>query len=296
MLKQLILSDYVEQFIFDRTSRGRSSKTIIYYSKELDYFLKFLASHNVISLDQLSANILRMWFTDLRSHRNTGGVHANFRAVKSFMNWLWDEEDLDIKNPINKMRIESNRIEPLPEIPLEVVRELLESCKAGNNSLRDIAIIQTLVDTGARASELLSLNIEDVGEDGSVIIHHGKGNKSRVVWMGRNSTRVLKEYLATRTDAKHSDPLFISTRNTRIKFFGLREIISRLCKRADVPIYGIHSFRRLFALSLFRQTNNIYLVSKLLGHSDLVVTTRYLNVGNADLKSQHNKHSPADLL
>lgn len=285
----------ISEFILDRESRNRSATTIKYYKLELKYFNQYLSEQNITTIEQITPTVLRMWFGELGTHRQQGGIAGSFRTIKSFLIWVWNEYDYQTKNPIYKVNVSPAKNQPLPEIPIDAVKQLLTAC-VGYNSLRNQAILHFMVDTGVRASELTALNIEDIGEDGSVMIRHGKGNKFRIGWMGKSSTKALRTYLKTRPDVLPTDALFISNRNKRVTFYGLREIIFGLCKRANITFYTPHSFRRLFALTLYRQTHDILLVQRLLGHINLIVTTRYLNIGNSDLKEQHNMHSPADLL
>jgi site-specific recombinase XerD len=82
----------------------------------------------------------------------------------------------------------------------------------------------------------------------------------------------------------------------RLNFHGLRQIIIRLSKRAGILYQGVHSFRRCFTLTLWKKKVDLLTISRLLGHSNLSVTTRYLNVGNSDLMENHNQNSPAEIL
>jgi len=292
----LTLSTCVSQFILDRKTIGRSKKTIQFYESELGYFTKWLTKNQYSpTLTTLTPDVLRKYFVDLSTHRNKGGVHCAYRVVKVFLNWVCYENDLE-KNPIKKVKVQANNIEPLPEIPLDDVQKLLDACSS-KYKLRDTAIIKTLIDTGVRANELISLNVSDVNlNTGQVKVLHGKGDKFRTVWLGEKSKRAIKNYLDSKPNLTPTSPIFTNENGERLKFAGLRQIILRLCHRAVVREYGLHCFRRTFALTMHRKGVDIVTISRLLGHSKIEVTRRYLNVSNEDLREAHAKASPADCL
>jgi len=297
MIEPYILSDLESQFLVERKSRNRSPKTIKLYSLELGYFLTWLETNNhPLTLDKLTPSILRAWLTALKTHRSKTGVGANWRIIKTFLNWIEFEYDLDgFKNPVKKIHMEPNRMIPLPEITLAEVQQLLDANETSRYALRNSALIRCFVDTGARGWELINMNREDVDlKTGSVLIKHGKGDKQRIVYLGAKTLKVVNDYLATRTD--DNPALFVSDKNERFSFMGVRMIINRLCKTCGLKVYGLHAFRRCCSLNLYRKTKDIFFVSKYLGHSKVEVTLRYLNISNEDMKDSFKNFSPADLL
>lgn len=298
MLSQQTISRTALEFIIERQSRGRTERTIKLYKLELNYFENWLKQKEYDTrIESLTPSILREWFSDLAVHRNKGGVHLNFRILRALLNFYDSEFDPIWKNPIKKVHLEPNKIPPLEEIPLSDVQQLLNICDLTYNPIRNKCILKILVDTGVRASELLALDICDINlETGLVKILHGKGDKFRICWMGKNAIKTTKEFLITRPNAKPEDPLIVTDENKRMQFFGLRALIVRLCRKANIKTYSPHCFRRCFGLTIYRKTHDLFLCQKLLGHSQPSVTMRYLNVNNFDLADAHHAASPADLL
>lgn len=298
MIEQITFSQISSEFLEERKSRNKSPLTVKLYQQELGYFSNWLEEKGISTLDKITPVLLRSWFSDLGTHRNKGGVHCNYRIVKTCLNWVdYEYEFQDWKNPIKKVHLEPNKIPPLQEIPLTDVQKLLDVCTWGFNQLRDRAILFTLVDTGVRGSELVALNVGDINlATGSVNVNHGKGNKFRIVWLGTSGLKAVKRYLEFRQDVKPDEPLFLTDEGERLQFFGLRMMITRLCNRVEIKVYGLHCFRRCFAKTLYNKTRDIYLVSRLLGHTKIETTKRYLNIGNEDLGEAFLKVSPADCL
>lgn len=119
-----------------------------------------------------------------------------------------------------------------------------ESCK-GDLAERDKAIFYCLLDTGARASEFLAFNLQDVNLfTGAVQIKHGKGNKDRAVFLGTRSRQALKAHLKTRMD--DNTALWVTETGTRLERPGLRQILRRRAA-TRIPTPGARDFRRAFA-------------------------------------------------
>jgi len=295
MVEQLLFSDVVTEFLEERKSRGRTTGTVLLYGKELSYFANWLAKENTNYVHEITSKLLRNWFSDLATHRNKNGVHFNYRVIRTLLRWVTIEYELLWKNPIDKVFIQQGKNLPLEEIPIEMVQKLINTSRFSNHPLRDKAILKMLVDTGLRGSELLSLNRKDIDlKSGRVLVHYAKMGIPCISFLGRSSLKALNDYLRTRTD--NLEPLFINDENKRLKFMGLKALITRLCKSANVKQYPIHSFRRCFVLTTYRKTRDIFLVSKLLHHSKVETTVRYLNIVNEDLQRSFLSASPADLL
>jgi integrase/recombinase XerD len=160
---------------------------------------------------------------------------------------------------------------------------------------RDKAILLSLVDTGCRASELLSINIADIDlVNGEIRILHGKGDKFRTVYLGKNSRRAVRRYLKTRSELFNHSPLWITNDGCRLAISGLREIIRRRARDANIDSPGIHDFRRCFAIEFLRNEGDIFTLQKILGHSSLEMVRRYLALARADCEIAHRKASPVD--
>lgn len=284
-------------FMLDRKSSGFSPFTLKFYRIEVGSFLAFCSENEVGYFRDLSADFLRQYLLHLeRRGRNPGGVHAGYRAVKTFLLWYEDEaEPEDWKNPIRKVKPPFLAITPLEPVDLKVVAKLLAACPGDSvQDLRDRALFYFLLDTGARAFEVCGLDVEDVDLVlGSCVIRSGKGRKTRQIVIGKKSRRALRSYLKRRSD---SDPaLWLNNQGERLSYFGLNRILKSRSVLAGVPKPGLHDFRRAFALNCLRAGMDVYSLQKLMGHSDLQVLRRYLAQTDSDLLEAHGRASPVDL-
>ena len=245
------VSNFINGFLVERRSRGLSKNTILYYSKELRYFNTYLNEIGVINLDDLTSNEIRHYLLGLSKRRNKGGVHSSYRAIKAWLNWVWDEFEVEGRNPISRVSIPAGKNHPLPGISISDVKKMINSCTT-DMGVRDKALLMFLVDTGARRAEVVSLNIEDVDFiTGNVRIKHGKGDKSRTVYLGRKSRKALRKYIKSRKfEITPNSPLFATGDENRLSFSGLREIIRRRSVAAGIKEPGLHDFRRCFAVQM----------------------------------------------
>ena len=123
-----------------------------------------------------------------------------------------------------------------------------------------------------------------------VKIWKGKGNKFRITYIQKETRILLRKYLITRKD--NSPCLWIGRGGERLKYAGLREIITRRSEEASIPTPGLHEFRRCFAITMHRNGVDNITLAKLMGHSSLEVLKRYLDIQDYDLKAAHAKGSP----
>ena len=154
----------IESLLVDRKSQGLAGGTVQFYKKRLKYFAKFCESQAVTQVGQLTPDLLRRYLLELREGHNSGGVHACFRTLRTLLLWIGQEEimPIDWKNPIHKVKAPKIPNELLDPVSLEDVHALVETCGHSFSGARDKAMILGLLDTGARAQEFLSLNLEDV--------------------------------------------------------------------------------------------------------------------------------------
>ncbi len=224
---------------------------------------------------------------------NNGGVHAHYRALRSFFNW-WESESEDYQNPINKVSPPKVVNNPIEGISIDDVMKMVSACKTGLAE-RDKAILLALVDTGCRASEFLAVDIGNFDLiNGEIQILQGKGGKFRTVYLGRNSRRKVRNYLKTRREVYPHSPLWVTNDGCRLSYSGLRQIIRRRAEDAQIDSPGIHDFRRCFAIEFLRNEGDIFTLQRILGHSSLEMVKRYLALVSADCETAHRKASPVD--
>jgi integrase/recombinase XerD len=185
--------------------------------------------------------------------------------------------------------------DPLEPISIQDVRALLNTCQRGDLiGERDRTLFLFLLDTGARAREACNMNIKDADlNTGAVMTRYRKGGKTRMVFIGRKTSRVIRAYLRLRHDP--SPALFISKDEERLTYDALRQLLERRAMRAKLGNKPkLHGFRRAFALNMLRSGVDIFVLQRLMGHADLQVLRRYLAQNDEDNQLAHMSESPVD--
>jgi integrase len=151
------------------------------------------------------------------------------------------------------------------------------------------------MDTGIRASELVSINRIDLDlKDGRIVIKKGKGRKFRIVFISNITREAIQAYLNKRSD--NFPQQWIGKTNNSIKYSGLRQIMRRRAKDSNIKTPSLHGFRRYFALQMLRSGVDVFSLQKLMGHSDIQILRRYLQQTEEDIRSAHKLGGPVDHL
>jgi len=287
-----------DAFIYDRQAQNLADGTIRFYKTKMKLFIGFLDSIGISKITDITPQTIRSYlvFLEEKGH-NPGGVHAAYRTVKTFLIWWENEtEPENWKNPIKRVRAPKVPVEILEPVKPDEALKLLSVCDTKSTlGLRDCAIILTLMDTGVRASELTSMTRKDLDlRKGKIIIRKGKGKKFRIVFISENTQKVIRRYLEERTDFKNF--LWITNKGTQLTYSGLRQIIRRRSKDANINPPSLHSFRRYFALQMLRNGVDIFSLQKLMGHADIQILRRYLQQTEEDIRSAHQRGGPVNQL
>lgn len=291
------LNTWIDAFLVDRKAQNLSKTTLYFYQKKLQLFKRFILQEHITRVAELTPEILRKYLLWLEeTHHNAGGVHGCYRTLKTFLLWYEDENEPEgWKNPIHKIKAPKLSKETLAPVELEVVTAMVEACPDNYLGVRDKALLLLLLDTGARASEVCSMDVEDFDRvSGATVIRHGKGGKTRTVFLGKRARRALKGYLRARADDQPA--LFVSRRGERLTYFALEQSIERAAWRAKAKKPTPHMFRRAFALNCLRAGMDVYTLKELMGHEDLQVLQRYLKLTKGDVEAAHRQFAPVDRL
>jgi integrase/recombinase XerD len=294
---EILENEYVfNSYILDCKARKLSDGTISFYKKKIYKFFLFLKLFYVDNLEQITPNLIRGFLIHLQEHgHNAGGIDTFYRSIRTFLNWCEKEYELmNWKNPILKVKRPKVPEIILDPVKIDEVKKLINVCNKDTfQGFRNIAILIILLDTGVRASELLSIELDDIDfVENKILIRYGKGKKFRYVIFGYASKSILKKYLNLRSDKNRF--LWVCQDGTNLSYSGVRSFIRRLSKKANIDPPALHDFRRCFAITMLRNDVNIFALQKLMGHSDSSMLKRYLKQLIQDIQIAHQKSGPVD--
>jgi integrase/recombinase XerD len=159
---------------------------------------------------------------------------------------------------------------------------------------RNWVIVSYLLGTGNRISTVAALKIEDLNfEDMSITLRHVKNRKQQIVPMSTSLSRILTEYLTFR-DGLPTDPLFCTVFGKSMSPDVLKDCVLSHNRSRGVSKTSAHLFRHTFAKHYIKTGGNIFVLQKLLGHSDLAMVRRYVEMFGEDLHVGFDSHNALD--
>lgn len=175
----------------------------------------------------------------------------------------------------------------IPEILTLEEQEMLLNVfnKRYYTSRRNKCMINLFLATGLRVSELSSLKWEDVNlHSGQIKVVDGKGSKDRILWMNHNMLQELRNWKEDQDKKARSNYVFSTGQGNKLNDRDIREMLNIYSKKSIGKRISPHTLRHTFATDLYRETKDIRLVQKALGHSDLSTTMIYTHIVDDELE------------
>lgn len=293
-----MLKKDIEAFLaYLQLERGLSVTTISSYAQDLGMFVIFLGKRNISDWARVSAAHVQDFMQFLRADRSPATVARKLAAIKGLFRYLQGEQRIK-RNPT--AFIETPRLwHRLPQVlNAAEVQKLVESVADTGLGLRDIAILELLYGSGLRVSELAFLDLSGINFDAGFVRCIGKGNKERIVPLGRKACAAITRYLKRLRPAlikKRQDEgaVFLNRGGGRLTRQRIWQLLRCYGKAGlDGKKISPHTLRHSFATHLLEGGADLRTVQELLGHASISTTQRYTHVDRARLKSIHEKHHP----
>jgi site-specific recombinase XerD len=282
----------LDSFLLDCEARSLRPSTIQAYRDYNLWFLEFVRDKGIFRVEDITAQHVRAYLVSLQARGwAQTSIASAYRMIRVFFNFLLRDEVID-RSPMAKVAIPKEDKRLKSAFTAVEIKKML----AAAVSQRDKALIMFLLDTGARISEVLAVDVGDVDfATGRVFLHHTKDREQRIVYLGSQARRQLLKYyrqLAIRPDA----PLWIDLRRgKRLLRNGVTQLLRRIGSRAGVFECGPHKFRRTFAVTFLRNGGDIFTLQRILGHSSLDMVKQYLGgLNDDDTAKAHKLYAPGD--
>lgn len=284
---------YISKFLtYLEIEKNVSRHTLLNYHLDLKQLRNFLSEKEAQKIERLD---IRKFLAHLKS-KNLGkrSLARKLSTVRSFFKFLLREEYVD-SNPA--AGLSSPKLEKKLPIFLDVdkVAKFLDSPdRKSLLGLRDRAILETLYSTGMRVSELVGLNIGGVDFIGGVVKVYGKGKKERLIPIGDQALRAIRDYLGQQPQTKQDTrALFLNKSNMRLTDRGVQNLVNKYIRRTSLKEnISPHTLRHSFATHLLDRGADLRSVQELLGHASLSTTQIYTHITTEHLKSVYNKAHP----
>jgi integrase/recombinase XerD len=269
-----------------------------WYQQKLSAFATWCEHHEAADIELVTAPLVRRYIAEVRVALNprtgtpmtSNTLHGYVRAIKGFLNWCAREDLISEKVP-SRLEMPKREQKVIATFSKDDIQRLLAAASHGLPQYpwfaeRDKAILMLLLDTGIRANELCDLTLDRVriSTDDAYIIVNGKGRKQREVGLGQRSRTQLHRYIHRfRPQTLGELHVFLTRDHKPLHPEGLDRLLYRL--RDETGIEGVrvsaHTFRHTFACAYLMDGGDIYRLSRLLGHTSVVVTEMYLRAFNS---------------
>jgi len=280
--------------------RGLSKNTVSAYNRDLERFFTFLDVQKVDPLRIQEAH-LTDYVVSLRM--NDLSESSISRGVVAVRNWMeFTSKEKKFVNPIKDFKPPKPNLRLPKALKIEEVASLISAVSMGDtpSALRDGAIVELLYGTGARISEIVGLNVQDIskfdGDQVTALRLTGKGGKTRVVPIGKYAQIALDQYLVRVRPGllkKQESALFLNSRGSRLSRQSIWSMIAHGAHSAGIASdVSPHSLRHSFATHLLDGGADIRVVQELLGHSSVTTTQIYTLVTIDKLRESYAQAHP----
>jgi integrase/recombinase XerD len=278
-----------------RVEKGLRPLTCEAYERDLSLFTEYLEGLHALPATATQAQVAG-FLEHLQSHGvQPRSIARKLSCLRGFYKWMLLDRRLQHDPTVNLESPNAWKILPKALATSEVERIMEQAGAAANHpqadavALRDRAILEVLYAGGIRVSELTGLGVADVSLAEGRILVRGKGDKERLVPLGRAAVEALETYLTRGRPAlaKRNLKLFLSSRGGGLT----RQWIWRLVKQADLHA-SPHMMRHSCATHMVENGADLRTVQTLLGHADIATTQVYTHMALGRLKAVHRAHHP----
>lgn len=295
----MTISEAYDIFFISRKARNLSKNTINWYKLSLDRLVPYCEKNNLINIEDIKTYHIEILLGELKGTVRDITLKDFFNTFRVFFTYLFDEEYIN-RNPMKNMRA--------PKVPQKLMRtftpqEISQILKSFNITdflgLRNYVIMCLFFSTGMRKSELLDLKVNDVNITLDILKVTGKGNKQRMLPIGKTLRRVLIRYMHEREDYLKDttcEYLIISYTRQQLKDGGINRIFNTIKKELNIEgeKFSAHTWRHTFAKTFLLNGADIFSLQRIMGHNSINTTKKYISLNDKEIKLQHAKYNPLD--
>jgi integrase/recombinase XerD len=287
---------------YAQVEKGLSANTIAAYARDLEKFAKFTEKRRV-PLGSVGRDDLVDFLGSLyRQHLDSRTVARSLASLRNLFRFAMTEEVISVDPTLNLESPKYRKSLPTFLRMEEIDRLLAQPDAKTTQGQRDRAMIELLYSTGLRVSELTSLRVSDLDSRMGCLRCVGKGDKERLVPVGRQALAAVQRYLdearptllrARQGPAPAEPCLFLNRFGGRLSRIAVWRILCQHGRRAGIHAQlSPHKLRHSFATHLLERGADLRSVQMMLGHADISTTEIYTHVMEERLKQVYKAHHP----
>jgi len=282
-------------FAYLKNERGLSERTLTAYQRDVGQLLKHLETEAIERPEQVTQHHIRALIAQ-KHRQGLGGksLQRLLSALRSFFRWML-REGIAQHNPAKAVRAPKSPRHLPATLDADTIGQLLDIPTNTPLAIRDKAIMELFYSSGLRLSELTGLHWQQIDLPSGMVTVTGKGNRSRMVPVGRIAVDALLEWRKVRGQyATLEEPhVFVSQRGNPISPRTIQARIRHWAKHQGMPqnIYP-HLLRHSFASHMLESSGDLRGVQELLGHADISTTQIYTHLDFQHLAKVYDKAHP----
>ncbi|MDH5454511.1 MAG: tyrosine recombinase XerC [Gammaproteobacteria bacterium] len=275
--------------------RRLSPLTCKNYRRDLERLCAWCDASGIGQWSELDSEHVRAYSASCyRKGLSARSIQRRLSASRTFFRYLIREKAVT-KNPVASVSAPKGRKRLPGNLDADRMARLLDIQGEGAIVDRDRAILELLYSSGLRLAELVGLNLGDVDMHDATVRVTGKGNKDRIVPVGRQALKALRQWGITRSDLAEASEkaLFVSNRGTRLSPRSVQARVKFWARQQglDANVYP-HLFRHSFATHVLESSHDLRGVQELLGHANISTTQVYTHLDFQHLAQIYDQTHP----
>lgn len=286
-----------DDFLLEKEAHNLSAATLHNYRQSFTFFAKFSEFDENTPITDITPSHFYKWINTLKLDGvKASSINHYLRDCRAFFYWCMDVDRKYIE-PFKLKAIEAQE-EQLKLFTDEELEALLLKPRKNDSfaDWRTWAIVNWVLATGNRAATICDVCIGDINyRKKEITLGHTKNKKAQIIPLSSSLETVLREYCKMwRDEAGSDDWLFPNVGEEKLTTNALRLAFGRYCTNRGVAKSNIHGLRHNFAKGWVRNNGNMFALQKILGHSTLDMTRKYVKLFSEDIKEDFDKYSPLD--
>ena len=287
---EITLQEAFNLFIQEKEANGLSASTLRNYNLSWKIFSEYC---EITLPSEINDGVIIKWINHMRkSEIAPSSMNHYLRDMRCFINWLIKREYCE-KVEIKEVRQQEEQPKFYKDEDIEL---LLEKPRVKDSFVewRTWAIVNTILATGARAQTICDMTLADIDfQKKEIALGHTKNKKAQNVPMSKSLETCLREYIR-KFDV--STYLFPNVGDEQLTTNGLRLAYGRYCKDRGVEQTNIHGLRHSFARSWVKNGGSAFALQRILGHSNISMTNKYVKLYAEDIKEDYEDFSALDVI
>lgn len=277
-----------KEFIYNCKARALREATIKHYNEGYKSIVRFLDKDTLIK--DINIKNVENFIVNYNSlELSTQTVHTYVRNLKTIL-YFFMRMDYTKQFKITLPKVDKSAIETYSDAELKILLKKPEMKKATFVEMRSWVVINFLLSTGIRSNSLINLKIKDIDFENEVVyVNVVKNRKPLIIPLNITIIKILKDYLKIRQHKSDEEYLFPTVHGEKFHRKTLNETLNQYNRARGCLTTGTHRYRHTFAKKFILSGGNPAILQKVLGHSNLQITTNYLNILVADIKKDMNR-------